>query len=123
VSAHVVHHQASALALLLSFAENYWWLALIFGSAVAGWVSDSLESARRALSNAARRHHKRRLARLRLELKVARAGAVTSAPAPGECRHRNITSVRDRQDTIVAWLCRSCDTQLPATWSTCEDDL
>jgi hypothetical protein len=62
------------------------------------------------------------------ELAGTQAEAVTSPPAAGTlpaapCRHRNVVSVRDRTDKVVAWLCKGCDTSLPADFSVYEEDL
>ena len=116
--------------LVVFLAANWWWLIWFAGGAI-DWVLETFDAGLGALARRSRRSHKRRMARLRLELQIAEAqGAapqprVTTAPAvaPGRCRHRNVVSVRDRADVIVAWLCRSCDTKLPADWAVCEEDL
>ena len=69
--------------------------------------------------------HSRRMEELhaRMALERARAGAVRAAPKPGPCAHRNVVSVISKTDELVAWLCRSCDTKLPADWAVREEDL
>jgi hypothetical protein len=34
-----------------------------------------------------------------------------------------LVSVRDRSETVVAWLCKGCDARLPADFSVYEEDL
>lgn len=72
--------------------------------------------------------HKRRMKELRAqaELERVRAGAVRDLPAtpkPGPCVHRNVVPVVSKAEEVVAWLCRSCDTRLPADWAVREEDL
>jgi hypothetical protein len=53
---------------LLHFVEGWWWLALVFGGAIAGTVREAVN-----------RHHKRRLDIL--EAKTKLRSAVTAGPA------------------------------------------
>lgn len=46
-------------------------------------------------------------------------------PTPGECVHRNVVPViaDDLEGKPVKWLCRTCGTELPATWAVRAEDL
>lgn len=112
----------SILALLLS----YWWVFLLFGGGILEWIAETFDVGVTALQRRAKRRHKERLQLRRLELEIAQAKAGVStalAPVPGPCRHRKAVPVRSEEGDIVAWLCRSCDTQLPADFSIYEEDL
>jgi hypothetical protein len=70
--------------------------------------------------------HKRRMKELRAQAKIIRASrhAETAAlPKPGPCVHRNVVPVVSKAEETVAWLCRTCDTKLPAEWAVREEDL
>jgi hypothetical protein len=53
---------------------------------------------------------------------------ILAAPAelpgkkPGPCVHRNVTPVVS-DDHVVAWLCKTCDTELAADWAVRQEDL
>jgi hypothetical protein len=112
--------------LLAYLAANWWWLIWFAGGAI-DWVLETFDAGLGALARTSRRRHRRRMARLRLELEIAQAGVVPPDAArtlpAAQCRHRNVVSVRDRSETVVAWLCRGCDTRLPADFSVYEEDL
>lgn len=106
---------------------NYWWLFLLFGGAVLEWVGETFDVGVAALRRRAKAKRKHQLELKRLELEIAQAhsapaGAALS-PAPGLCRHRKAVPVRTSEGDTVAWLCRSCDTKLPAEFSVYEEDL
>jgi hypothetical protein len=113
------------LTLLLS----YWWVFLLFGGAILEWIGETFDVGLSALHRRSKLKHKRKLAALRLELQIAQAKAGTQTPAlagalpAAPCRHRNVAGVRDRADNVVAWLCKGCETQLPADFSVYEEDL
>ena len=70
--------------------------------------------------------HKRRMRELRAKERVARATAragTAALPKPGPCVHRDVAAVVSKADEVVAWLCRTCKSQLPADWAVREEDL
>lgn len=104
-------------------AHNWGWV--IFWVWVLGgfsWVADHY---RHALAT----HHKRKVALAKARAKAASAPhpPVTASgviKAPGPCVHRNVIPViAAGEDEPVAWLCRSCRTQLPADWAVRQEDL
>lgn len=107
------------MVAVLNWCLNHWWLFLFLSvlgvfEAVGEFFTGIIASAI-ALSD--RRH--------RRQLEIARA--LSSAPAPrrpkpGRCVHRQVKQVRSG-DELVAWLCTSCDRQLPADWAVSADDL
>lgn len=114
------------LADLLAFWANWWWAILLFGGSALEWLGEAFDIGLTALGRRSKRKHKRRLELKRLELEIAQAktGAVIpAAKVPGECVHRNVAPVVGAEDKPVAWLCRSCDTQLPPDWAVREEDL
>lgn len=110
---------------LLHFAASYWWLLLIFGGAIASFlegVRDFFVDTVKQLSGI---RHERRMAKLEAQAEVARAreAPAPAAPRPGRCVHRNVVPVVSADEKVVAWLCKSCDTRLPADWAVREEDL
>jgi hypothetical protein len=111
----------------LSALLSYWWLFLLFGGAVLEWIGETFNVGLSALHRRSKLKHRRKLEALQLELEIAQAktgqpAAAGNLPA-APCRHRNVVGVRDRTETVVAWLCRGCDTRLPADFSVYEEDL
>ncbi len=109
---------------------SYWWLLLIFGGTVFGWITEALNIGVSALRKRvqARRRHQLRLKRLELQIartKAANVAELPAAPKPGPCVHRDVKPVVSPfpEEKVVAWLCRSCDKQLPANWAVREEDL
>jgi hypothetical protein len=105
------------MAWLAGIWNGWWWLIILIAVNIPAWVSERLAV-----------HHKRRVKLARAKARAAaesRASleAFTHDPRPGPCVHRQVTPVIDHDDTVVAWLCRSCDTQLPATWAVRKNDL
>ena len=104
---------------------SYWWLALIFGGVALEWIGETLDVGLSALHRRSKLRHKRQMALKRVELQIAQAHAgiiPSSLPTPGPCVHRNVVPVV-ADETVTAWLCRSCDAQLPADWAVREEDL
>lgn len=112
---------------VLNWLAIWWWLALIIGGTVLEWLGETFDVGLAALHRRSKRRHKRRLQLKQMELEIARAKAgivpSSSLPKPGPCVHRNVTAVIGSDDAVKAWLCRSCDTQLPPDWAVREEDL
>lgn len=105
-------------------------MLLLFGGAIFGFCSDVFHGATEALRRRSTSRHQRRLELRKLDLKIAKARAKEAAlagslaaPAPGQCRHRKAVPVRDIEGAVVAWLCRSCEAQLPPDFSIYVEDL
>jgi hypothetical protein len=116
------------LSEIFAWICAYWWLLFLFGGAILEFVGDVFSATAKALSRRRRTRHKHRLELKRLELEIARAtvhAGETPAPAPipGQCRHRTAVPVRDSDGHVLAWLCRACDSQLPADFSIYVEDL
>jgi hypothetical protein len=112
----------TATPWFIAFVENYWWLLLLFGGGILEWIGETFNCGLSALVEWSEIRHERKL-----ELARARAAA-EPPPSPATlpaapCRHRNVVSVRDRTETVVAWLCKGCDARLPADFSVYEEDL
>lgn len=102
---------------LVWLAADYWWVPVVAWIFVLGPLGRWNQRRVRA-----RREHQVRMAEMRARVAEARRPATVNMlapePAPGRCRHRHCVSVRDRvSDEVIGWLCRDCDTQLPADWS------
>lgn len=110
---------------LLNTLLSWWWLALIWGGALLEWAGEKYDLGVRALRRRSKRRHKQKLERLRLELAItqARRAGAAAEPVPGTCVHRKAVPVRNNDGDVLAWLCRSCDTQLPADFSIYREDL
>lgn len=111
----------------VSVLLGYWWLALIFGGAILEFIGETFDVGLSALRRRSKLRHKRHLEIKRMELQIAQAKAGVipfSAPKkPGPCVHRNVVPVVAADETVSAWLCRSCDAQLPPDWAVREEDL
>lgn len=109
-----------------SIIAAWWWVALIAGGAALEWIGEVFDVGLGALRRRSKLKHKRQMDLKRMELQIAQAktGAVSSPlPTPGPCVHRNVIPVVAADETVSAWLCRSCDAQLPADWAVREEDL
>lgn len=111
---------------LLNWGLEHWFLIFflaIFG--FFGWVRDFAVGTVKAIASVGERRHQRRMEELELRARIS-AGAATAehqAVKPGPCVHRNVTAVVGTDDTVKAWLCKTCDAQLPADWAVREEDL
>ena len=110
---------------VLNWCLDHWyvffWLA-IFG--VFEGVRDFFIGIFEAIAGIGERRHQRRIEELRAQAPTLPAGPVPAAPkTPGPCVHRNVTPVIAADDSLVGWLCRSCETRLPADWAVREEDL
>lgn len=106
-----------ASATLVGILLSHWLLVLIIGNAIIGSCAEAL-----------RRGRKQRLKLRKLDLRIAQANAArlpqpTDYKQPGRCVHRNVVQVMSPDDQLVAWLCRTCTTQLPADWAVRAEDL
>ncbi len=124
------------LDILLSYwwlAALSWWFSAFFGGSILEWITESFGVGLAALRRSVWDRHERKLELnerelqlKRLELLIAQAsaaGVAVAAPAPGLCRHRKALPVRSGDGDVVAWLCQSCDTQLPPEFSIYAEDL
>ncbi|HEV2450747.1 MAG TPA: hypothetical protein VGS62_02330 [Streptosporangiaceae bacterium] len=108
---------------VLNWSLDHWyvffWLAIL---GVFEGVRDFFLGIFAAIVAIGERRHERRIEEIRA---AAPAPPVLSSslPKPGPCVHRNVTAVISGGDEVVGWLCRSCDTQLPADWAVREEDL
>lgn len=113
----------------VTLAISYWWVILILGGGILEWIGETFDVGLSALRKRSKLKHKRKLEALRLELQIAQAKAAGAELVPpgtlpaAPCRHRNVVSVRDGTETVVAWLCKGCDARLPADFSVYEEDL
>jgi len=125
-----------------TFIEANWIWVLIFGGGIIDFLLETFDAGIGSIARAGRRRHRRRMERLRLQLKIEKARAATQVqlagdnssqfqagrsltmPRPGRCVHRNVTAVvASGTDDVVAWLCKTCDTKLPPDWAVREEDL
>ena len=107
---------------VLNWPLNHWyvffWLAVL---GVFEGVRDFFIGIFVAIATIGERRHERRLEEIRA---AAPAPAVSSPLArPGPCVHRNVIPVVAADESVTAWLCKSCDAQLPADWAVREEDL
>ncbi len=107
--------------------QNWWliWIAVMVGGSLLEGVRDFFIDAYRSIAETRHRH---RIAEIKAQKKANRqlAGIEREpALAPGPCRHLHVTQVVDRDDNLVAWLCKNedCREQLPADWATRKEDL
>src|SRR6185437_12831552 len=129
MSATAAHHDL--LSILIAFWANWWWAILLFGGSAVEFVAELFGGGLAALRRSSKRRYKRRLEMKRLELAIAQAQgrpAILLPPAapaktPGPCVHRHVTAVVAADDSLVGWLCKSCDQQLPPDWAIREEDL
>jgi hypothetical protein len=109
-------------------------LVWLFGGGALEGIAETFGVGLSGLRRRSRRRHKRKMERLALELKIARAkaggtaglpsAAIAVAPRPGPCAHRRVVPVIPAgEDKPAAWLCKNCDTRLPADWAVREEDL
>lgn len=103
----------------------YWWVILIFGGTVLGWLGEVFGVGASAVSRSLQVRHKRRLQLERARAKAARPAAQERRPLPGQCVHRRVRQVRDMDGNLVAWLCLKdgCEKQLPPDWAVAAEDL
>ena len=129
MSAATAHsdHAADILGTILS----YWWLLLIFGGGILEWIAETFDVGLTALRRRAKVKHKRRMELERLKVRLAEAQGrpavllppAAQAKAPGPCVHRNVTAIVAADDSLVGWLCKSCDKRLEPDWAVREEDL
>jgi len=111
----------------------YWWVL----PAVLGFLGAAFELGRQAL----RTHHKRKLAIARERARIATAAVQVDAyhakmampyapvaplpPGAGPCKHRSdvVPVFEEATGKRVAWFCKTCETQLPATYAVSPEDL
>lgn len=108
---------------VLNWSLNHWWVFLwlsIFG--VFEGVRDFFAGIGAAILELGDRRHERKMELARARTETGPPPAPATLPA-APCRHRNVVGVRDRTETVVAWLCKGCDARLPADFSVYEEDL
>lgn len=101
--------------------ENWWVFFFLAVFGVFGGIRDFFVDIAYALGGGTK--HKRKLKELKLKKQIAEANANVKTVTPGPCVHRNVRPVIGVDDEVKAWLCKSCDTQLPADWAVREEDL
>jgi hypothetical protein len=114
---------------VLDWALEHWFL--IFLLLALGVFEDIRDFFLGTWEDVTRVRRKRRMKELRAQaaLERARAGVMLDAPVahgrpkPGPCVHRNVVPVVSKAEEVVAWLCRTCDSKLPAEWAVREEDL
>jgi hypothetical protein len=114
---------------VLNWSLNHWyvffWLVVL---GVFESVRDFFLSAFEAIAGIGERKHQRRIEEIRAGSPQPPPGWVAPSAAiavkkPGPCVHRNVVPVVAADESVSAWLCKSCDTQLPADWAVREEDL
>lgn len=118
------------VAVLNWFLHHWFFIFFLAWLGFFDGVRDFAVGVVEALAGIGGRRHKRAMALEEARLKAARAeGAAALArlsgqalPKPGECVHRRVTPVVADEE-VVAWLCKNCDTSLPATWAVRQEDL
>jgi hypothetical protein len=109
---------------VLNWALTHWYW--FFWLAVFGVFEDVRNFFVKTWKEVTGTRHKRRMRELRAQERIARAtqhAGSAALPPPGPCVHRNVAAVVSKADEVVAWLCRTCKTQLPADWAVREEDL
>lgn len=102
--------------------NDWWWLIFFVPGILAGFSEHVRDFFQGLIQNREEREELRH--RRALELARAQSETAIADPKPGECVHRSVKPVVDEiEDKVVAWLCTSCDTQLPATWAVRKKDL
>jgi len=105
---------------ILNWSLDHWyaffWLS-VFG--VFAGIRDFFASIFNAITGIGERRHQRRIE----EIRASAPAAPSPLPKPGACVHRNVVPVVAADETVSAWLCRTCDTQLPPDWAVREEDL
>jgi hypothetical protein len=109
---------------VLNWSLDHWfvffWLA-VFG--VFEGVRDFFLGIFAAIVSIGERKHQRRMEEIRAAAPAVTVPAGIPAAKPGPCVHRNVVPVVAADETVTAWLCRSCDKQLPPDWAVREEDL
>jgi hypothetical protein len=115
---------------VLNWSLDHWfvffWLA-VFG--VFEGVRDFFLGIFEAVAGIGDRRHERRMAEIQARTPTLPEGYVPPSAAlarpkkPGPCVHRNVIPVVAADETVSAWLCKTCDAQLPADWAVREEDL
>lgn len=109
---------------ILNWSLDHWyvffWLA-VFG--VFEGVRDFFLGIFEAIAGIGERRHQRRIEEIRAAAPVVTAPARIAGKTPGPCVHRQVAPVVSAAEELVGWLCKSCETQLPADWAVREEDL
>jgi hypothetical protein len=115
---------------VLNWSLDHWyvffWLSLL---GVFEGVRDFFLSAFEAVAGIGERRHQRRIEEIQARTPTLPPGYVPPSAAlwppktPGPCVHRNVVPVVAADESVSAWLCKSCDTQLPPDWAVREEDL
>ena len=110
---------------VLNWSLAHWWVFIwlaVFG--VFEGVRDFFLGILTAIVSIGERRHERRIEEILAAHPAPPDPAVSpSLPKPGPCVHRDVVPVVAADETVTAWLCRSCDMQLPADWAVREEDL
>jgi hypothetical protein len=123
------------MVAVLNWTLAHWWLIFCLSMlGVFDWVREFAVAVAEGIGGLFSVRHRRKLELARAQAKAAKAmlraaeaqhHPLDDEPLPAApCRHRNVTSVRSAaDDSVVAWLCRGCGTQLPADFSVYQEDL
>ena len=112
---------------VLEWSLHHWFLFFILSAlGVFEGIRDFFLGLFAAIASIGERRHERRMeeitARNRFPGFPLPPAAVS--PKPGPCVHRNVAAIVPAgEDKPVGWLCRACDTQLPADWAVRQEDL
>lgn len=108
---------------VLNWALDHWFLFFILSIlGVFEGIRDFFIGIAQAIGGIGDRRHERRMEELSLRHQVGNNPELVPAKTPGPCVHRNVTPVVAAEE-VVAWLCRTCDTKLPADWAIRAEDL
>ncbi len=123
-----------ALSQILDLLITWWWLSLIFGAGIYAGIYE-------AIQKAFAWHHERKLEVLREKAAIAAAvarvdehhakmalpyvPAAAVEPGAGPCKHRSdvVPVFEEATGKRLAWYCKTCETQLPATYAIGPEDL
>jgi hypothetical protein len=109
---------------VLNWSLNHWyvffWLSVL---GVFEGVRDFLFGIFEAIAGIGERRHQRRIEEIRAAAPVVTIPARIEGKKPGHCVHRHVTAIVAADDTLVGWLCKSCDQQLEPDWAVREEDL
>lgn len=111
--------------------EDGWIWVMLFWGTICGVTAACRDAVAGAWHAVVHGRHDRQLALLKEQRKLEEARArarelpvAEDDPKPGRCVHRRVVPViAAGDDAPCAWLCKSCDTELPADWAVRQEDL
>jgi len=104
---------------------DWWWLIFFLP---LGGAEEGVRRYRNRREERAQLKHERELEKLQILERMRQHAIEGQYPTPGPCVHRNSVPVVETDEyelngKVVAWYCKSCDTQLPANWAIRKEDL